>query len=166
MHDPEDSATEFLRLFAELGTEAVVIGALAALRYRREPRLTTDVDFLVKDASGLAEALRSRGFEVREHSEAGQPAHSLFVRGNGHKVDVLVAETSYQAVAISRAIDGYLAVEDVLVHKLIAWRPRDRDDIASILDAGVAYDDAYVRHWASEWDVLDRWGVAVRRGAG
>ncbi len=43
------------------------------------------------------------------------------------------------------------------MHKLIAWRPRDRDDIASILSTGRSFDRAYIEHWAVEWDVLDRW---------
>ncbi|MCC7076456.1 MAG: hypothetical protein IT198_04965 [Acidimicrobiia bacterium] len=47
------------------------------------------------------------------------------------------------------------------MHKLIAWRPRDRDDIASILDAGLALDVTYIEHWASEWEVLDRWRAAT-----
>ncbi len=54
-----------------------------------------------------------------------------------------------------------LTPEDVIVHKLIAWRPRDRDDIASILDAGLALDVTYIEHWASEWEVLDRWRAAT-----
>jgi hypothetical protein len=161
--EPADSATEFVRLLRELGVDSVVIGALAALRYRGDPRLTTDVDLLVRDPSGVVEELRDRGFRVVAHAEPGQSPHSLYVRGHGHQVDILVVETEYQAEAWSRAVDGYLAVEDVLVHKLIAWRPRDRDDIASILDAGVPYDGAYVSRWADSWGVLDRWVMARRR---
>lgn len=50
-----------------------------------------------------------------------------------------------------------LTVEDVIVHKLIAWRPRDRDDIRSILEAGVALDAAYLTRWIAEWELADRW---------
>lgn len=45
----------------------------------------------------------------------------------------------------------------MLIHKLIAWRPRDRNDIASILDGGPRLDEQYIEHWANEWEVLDRW---------
>jgi hypothetical protein len=27
-----------------------------------------------------------------------------------------------------------------LIHKLIAWRPRDQDDVRSILSTGIAFD--------------------------
>jgi len=53
---------------------------------------------------------------------------------------------------------------DVLVHKLIAWRPRDRDDIRSILSTGLPIDDAYVGHWAREWGVGERWQDEQARG--
>jgi|688.fasta_scaffold180604_2 hypothetical protein len=38
------------------------------------------------------------------------------------RVDLLLAETDYQRLAIDRAVDGVLTVEDVIVHKLIAGR--------------------------------------------
>ena len=161
--DPADSCRQFAELLRELGVEPVVIGALAALRYRAEPRLTTDVDFLVPDSSGLADALEARGFDVDAHAEPGAAPHLLFVRGGGHKVDILAVETEYQAVAYERAIDGYLAPEDVVVHKLLAWRPRDRDDVASILEAGVALDHEYIATWADAWNVSDRWIEARSR---
>ena len=74
-----------------------------------------------------------------------------------------VAIVDYQSVALDRATDHVLTAEDVIVHKLIAWRPRDRNDIASILDTGIELDDEYIRHWASEWDVADRWEQALER---
>ena len=44
----------------------------------------------------------------------------------------------YQRVALRRSVDHVLTAEDVIVHKLIAWRLRDRDDIRSILEAAGA----------------------------
>lgn len=164
LREPADSCAEFTDLLRELGVEPVVIGALAALRYRDTPRLTTDVDFLVRDASGLAPELRLRGFDVTEYAQEGSPPHLLFVRGRGHKVDILAVETEYQRVAYERAIDGYLTPEDVVVHKLLAWRPRDRDDVLSILAAGVVLDLGYVEEWAEAWGVLDHWALAQSRG--
>jgi hypothetical protein len=54
-----------------------------------------------------------------------------------------------------------LTVEDVLVHKLIAWRPRDRDDVRSILSTGLDFNREYVDHRAAEWAVEDRWHEAL-----
>jgi hypothetical protein len=46
------------------------------------------------------------------------------------------AEIDYRQIAMARASDGHISVEDVIVHKLIAWRGRDQDDIRSMLEAG------------------------------
>lgn len=51
----------------------------------------------------------------------------------------------------------FLAPEDVILHKLIAGRPRDLDDIQNILDAAPTLDEAYLEGWAEAWDVLEPW---------
>ena len=51
------------------------------------------------------------------------------------------------------------------MHKLIAWRPQDQDDIASILRTGVDLDESYVDRWSAEFEVGDNWATARRRSA-
>jgi hypothetical protein len=144
------------------GARWALMGALAALRYRQDPRLTTDLDVLVEPMPDLSAAFRAAGFDVREVADTGEPPHLLLVRGQGVRADLLVASTEYQHVALDRAIDGVLSVEDVIVHKLIAWRPRDRDDVLSILRAGHRLDEPYIERWAGQWQVEDRWAEARR----
>ncbi|MDE3087181.1 MAG: hypothetical protein KGJ77_10505 [Acidobacteriota bacterium] len=84
------------------------------------------------------------------------------MRGPGVAVDVLLAETDYQREAMARAVDGVITAEDVIVHKLLAWRTRDRDDIASIFATGTELDERYIAAWADAWDVRDRWEQAKR----
>ncbi len=76
-------------------------------------------------------------------------------------IDLIVGATEYQSLAIRRANRGPLTIEDVLVHKTLAWRAKDRDDIKSILAAGQEFDREYVDHWTREWDVEDRWQEAL-----
>ena len=78
----------------------------------------------------------------------------------GDRIDILLPAVAYQEVALDRAQDHVITAEDGIVHKLIAWRPRDRNDIASILEAGHDLDEGYIAHWAGEWDVADRWDQA------
>lgn len=151
------NAAEVLR---RLGADPVLVGALAAMYYRHESRVTTDADFLVRDVPGIAEEFEAQGLEVRVHrNEDGSP-HLYMVRGGDTKVDVIVAGTPYQETAMARAVRDRLTVEDVIVHKLIAWRPRDQDDIRSVLAASHEMDREYIAHWAEEWDVTDRWAEA------
>lgn len=160
MREPSASVASAAEVFAEVGADWALIGALAALRYRATPRLTVDADFLASSTPELAPAFRSRGYDVAEVADPDEDPHLLVVRGNGDVIDVLLAVVEYQAEALRRAVDHVITVEDVVIHKLIAWRPRDRNDIASILDAGHPLDEPYIEAWAQHWDVTERWRQA------
>lgn len=160
MREPSDSAASAAEIFAACGGRWALVGALAALRYRATPRLTTDVDFLADHTDGLEQGFRDAGYDVTAVAEPGERPHLLVVRGRGDRIDVLFPVVEYQDVALRRAVDHVITAEDVIVHKLIAWRPRDRNDIASILETGMALDEAYIRQWAAEWHVSERWEQA------
>lgn len=127
-----ETAAEHLSRFGHRWCRA---GALAALDYRSVPRMTTDADLLVGWTDELQEHLRTAGYELQAYADPGEQPHLLINRtadlGN---VDFIVAGTEYQELALERAIPNrrVLTAEDVLVHKLIAWRLKDRDDIRSI----------------------------------
>jgi hypothetical protein len=157
VREPSESVAAAAEILDSVGGEWALVGALAALRYRASPRLTTDADFLAEPRPGLAEAFRIAGYEVTEVAEPGEPPHLLTVRGKGDVIDVLLASVEYQDVALARALDHVITAEDVIVHKLIAWRPRDRNDIASILESGIDLDETYIETWARRWEVSDRW---------
>lgn len=161
MREPSDSAASAAEILDRLGGRWAFVGAVAALRYRAAPRLTTDVDILAEPVAGLAESFTDAGYEVRPVADDGEEPHLLLIRGKGDQIDVLLPVVEYQQVALGRAVDHVITAEDVIVHKLIAWRPRDRNDIASILEARHPLDEAYIEQWAAEWDVLDRWNEAV-----
>ncbi|MFI0526979.1 MAG: hypothetical protein ACH37H_12760, partial [Ilumatobacteraceae bacterium] len=99
-------------------------------------------------------------------AEPGGEPYVVFIRGKGVAVDALLVETDYQAAAHRRAVNRLLTVEDVIVHKLIAWRAKDQDDIASILAAAPLLDAAYIQRWATEWQVSDRWAESKQRWMG
>ena len=112
---------------------------------------------------GVREAFERRGYTVEEISDPGGKPFLAVAQGDGVRVDMMLAETAYQVGALRRAQDGYLSPEDVIVHKLVAWRPRDRDDIESILSTRERLDLAYIEKWAREWGVSERWRGRGRR---
>lgn len=157
MRSHEDWLADVRSALAGLNIEVVVIGAVAALQYRSTPRATADVDLLTSALDQTSEALAAAGFDV--DASRGEDSRAFLlsaVRGDVH-VHVLLAETEYQREALARAKDGYLTAEDVLIHKLIAWRLRDQDDVRSILEAGTEIDSSYVERWVKAWGVEDRW---------
>lgn len=160
MREPSDSSAAAAEILSGLGGRWALAGALAAQRYRLTPRMTTDADFLADFAPGLVDAFHDAGYEVTVLGAPGDEPHLVVVRGQGDRIDILLPVVPYQHVALDRAIDHVLTAEDVIVHKLIAWRPRDRNDIASILESRIALDQEYIARWAHEWDVADRWEQA------
>lgn len=157
-----DSFGGLPRLLDEVGVRWCVAGALAAMRYRATSRMTDDVDLVVEWDAALLDVLQEAGWDVTVAADPGEPPHLVRARREIN-VDLLVAQTEYQSRALDRAVDHWLTVEDVLVHKLIAGRPRDRDDIAEILATGITFDEGYVDRWSAAWEVTDRWREA--RGA-
>jgi hypothetical protein len=144
-------------IFDDVGVAWTLVGALAANRYRATARFTTDVDTMADFHPDLARQLEAHGYDVDVIADDGEAPHLIRARRGAEAVDVLLAVVEYQRVALDRAVDHCLTVEDVIIHKLIAWRLRDRDDVRSILDAGVPLDMTYLLRWITEWDLAERW---------
>lgn len=147
-------------VFDTVGVEWTIIGALAANRYRAEPRFTTDVDALAADHPELVAGFESAGYEVQSAALPGEQPHLLRCHRGPESIDVLLPVVAYQFEALRRSVAHRLTVEDVLIHKLIAWRARDRDDIRSILSTSPELDHAYLDRWVEEWELGERWEQA------
>ncbi len=155
--DPSAWLASIAEIFDSLHVEWTLVGALAANRYRATPRFTIDVDTLAAFDPELERRLIDAGYEVDVIADAGEPPHLMRCHRGDEAIDILLPVVEYQRVALTRAHDHVLTVEDVIIHKLIAWRPRDRDDIRSILEAGVKLDRDYLDEWIAGWDVAERW---------
>jgi len=70
-------------------------------------------------------------------------------------VDLMFSFSPYEREAIRRAQPirvgdqevQYASVEDIIVHKIVAGRPRDLDDVKGIVARRPEYDIAYVDKW-------------------
>jgi hypothetical protein len=153
---PEDLYADLLRTIEALGASWALAGAWATFRYRAEDRITTDADFLVSWVSGLEEAVRDLGWETKAARDPGEPPHLIRARRGEERVDLLIALTDYQQEALRRAEGNVLSLEDVLVHKIIAWRLRDRDDIDEMLRLEHDIDWDYVRTWVEHFGFEER----------
>lgn len=145
--------------------EYAVIGAHAVNAWI-EPRFTADFDITVQaDAAGLkrlADELAKEGYTAVAQGDelASGPDFVRFsAQDDSISLEVQVAKTEFQRQAIERAATPdelrVATVEDLIVMKLIANRPKDRADLAGLITVP-GIDWSYVEHWASEWDVVER----------
>jgi hypothetical protein len=155
-------------LLDQLGIRWMLIGALAANRYRITTRLTQDVDLLLASVgpglASLEHALDAAGWSLRRALPDGEILR-LRHRELG-AADLIVAGTDYERGALARAREERLgdaqevriaAPEDVIVLKLIAGRAQDVADIEAILAAKPTLDEVYLEEWVEFWGVRPLW---------
>jgi len=148
----------------------MIIGGQAVLVYGR-PRLTRDIDITLgidTDNFSLAEKvcrkLRLQVLPEKPKEFAGQ-TRVLPTEEPGSKirVDFIFSFTEYEAQAIKRTkqviMDGYpvkfASPEDVIIHKMLAERAVDAEDVKSILIKNKdLLDLKYIGKWLSEFGKL------------
>jgi len=145
----------------------MVIGGQAVLLYG-EPRLTKDIDITlgvgVRDLNKLKETISSLGLKIlverdEEFVERNMVLPTLDEK-SGIRVDFIFSFSPYERQAIERAKDiklgrsmvRFASLEDVVIHKVIAGRARDLEDIQSILLKNQKYDSDYIEKWLKEFD--------------
>jgi len=142
----------------------MVIGGLANAVWG-EVRITRDADFKVSTAMSPSDFRR---FVLKHFPErpTGLPQHlrsSLVIHiwaMPDVAVDLLMSVFDYERQAITRAIDATIegvparvcTAEDLVIHKAVADRPRDWQDIEGILMRQRGkLDVAYVRNWLTQF---------------
>ena len=151
--------------FDGIGLPYMIIGGQAVLLYG-EPRLTKDIDLTIgADLSRLPEILRLvQSIELKPLVDPETFTRQTMVLpcadpGSGIRVDVIFSFTPYehqalarvQVVKMGKAEVRFASLEDLLVHKVIAGRPRDLEDVRTLLVKNPRADLAYVRRWLSEF---------------
>jgi len=140
----------------------MVIGGQAVLLHG-EPRLTRDIDItLGVDTSvlnALLDIVRETGFQVVVADVKNFARETNVVpvsdQATGVRIDFIFSFTEYERQAIERAIAvgmentsvRFAAVEDLIIHKLVAGRPRDSEDVRGILFRKPALDRTYLAKW-------------------
>lgn len=139
----------------------MVIGGQAVLVYG-EPRLTKDIDLTV--GVGLESVARIRDLlsavnlnPLVEKEEFTMQTMVLPCEDSetGIRVDVIFSHSNYERQALNRVhkieMEGvevcFASVEDVVVHKVIAGRPRDLEDVEVILLKNSDMDKVYIETW-------------------
>jgi hypothetical protein len=145
----------------------MIIGGQAVLLYG-EPRLTKDIDItLGVNIDRLDELL----VIVKELSLTPLPEDvpsfvqetmvlPVLEKSTGIRVDFIFSFTPYEAQAIGRAKKIILAeqevcfasLDDLILHKMFAGRPRDVEDVRTLILKNPGIDVSYIRRWLKEFD--------------
>lgn len=145
----------------------MIIGGQAVLLYG-EPRLTRDIDITLGVTTDHIHKLLTI---VKELTLKPIPKDiESFVKDtmvlptieetSGIRVDFIFSFTPYEIEAIKRArkiiIMGqavsFASPEDLIIHKIFAGRPRDLEDIRSVILKNSKIDIDYIRNWLKNFD--------------
>ena len=146
----------------------MIIGGLA-VQYWGEPRFTRDVgvtaavpaeklESFVQDLKGQFEP------RVSDLMEFARRTRVLPIKAsNGCEMDISLSVAGYEEEALKRAVEYeiepgrkiYLcSAEDLIIHKAVAGRPRDLQDIEGVIyRQGDRLDVDYIRFWLKEFAV-------------
>lgn len=145
----------------------MVIGGQAVLLYG-EPRLTKDIDITlgvgaerVTDVMAVTQRL---GLKLLVDDAEAFVRDTMVLpvaeEATGIRVDFIFSFSPYEREAIARGKmvrfgDTHVcfaSLEDLVIHKIIAGRPRDIEDVRAILLKNPHYDRIYIEKWLREFD--------------
>jgi hypothetical protein len=143
----------------------MVIGGQAVLLYG-EPRLTQDIDVTVGvSPDRLPEVLAAlTEVGIRPLVDASFVEETLVLPcedlESRIRVDVVFSFSGYEQEALQRAkrvdVAGtevkFASREDLLIHKIVAGRPRDIEDVRGVLLKADEMDVIHVRRWLGEFE--------------
>lgn len=160
----------------------MVIGGQAVLVHG-EPRLTRDIDItLGVSLDRLADVVAAAGAAgLKPLVDPESFARETMVlpcadAASGVRVDLVLSESPWERRAIERALTvrigatdvRFVTPEDLIVHKIVAGRPRDLEDVRSVVARQPQLDRKSVEDTLREFGaaldqpLLERWHEAIR----
>jgi predicted nucleotidyltransferase len=146
----------------------MVIGGQAVLLYG-EPRLTKDIDITlgvnIDQLGVLLEMVREVPLRPLPNDIPSFVKKTMVLpaldEDSGIRIDFIFSFTPYEREAIARArhvlLSGqqirFAALEDLIIHKIFAGRPRDLEDVRILVLKNPAVDRAYVEKWLKQFDI-------------
>lgn len=145
----------------------MIIGGQAVLLYG-EPRLTKDIDITLGVGPEYLDKLllisKELGLKVLVNN-VQEFVNQTFVLPvleveSGFRVDFIFSDSIYEKTALKRvsyvkigkSTVRFTSVEDLIIHKIIAGRPRDIEDIKNVILINQQFDKDYVIKWLNNFD--------------
>ncbi len=145
----------------------MIIGGQAVLLYG-EPRLTRDIDITlgvnIDRTTELLAVVKELSLKPLPEDGEAFVMQTMVLPAidetTGIRVDFIFSFLPYEKEAIGRARKVmmlnqdicFASPEDVIIHKIFAGRPRDMEDVRTILVKNPGVDISYIRSWLKEFD--------------
>jgi hypothetical protein len=144
----------------------MVIGGQAVLAYG-EPRLTRDIDITlgvaVDSLDEVIEAVSGLGLEILVEPQTFTRQTMVLPCADPDsdiRVDFIFSTSPFEQDAIARVRKlqfggvevAFAAPEDLIIHKIIASRPRDLEDVRNVLSKNPDIDLDYIRRWLADFE--------------
>ena len=159
------------RLLDHFGEKGVIIGGIAS-GFLGKPRFTVDLDAMflasTQDIPRILEIARTDGIEPRieKVDEFAKRNRVLLMRhtASGVNIDISLGILRFEEEVVERSIvhhAGTVSVrlptpEDLIIMKAIAHRPKDLEDIRTIVDSNPNLDLKRIKHWVKDFaEVLE-----------
>lgn len=144
----------------------MIIGGQAVLIYG-EPRLTKDIDITLgiglEGLEKVKNAIKKANLKILLDDIDDFVRKTYVIPAYDEKsslrIDFILSFSEYEKNALERVkviyIDKtpvkYSSLEDLIIHKIIAGRPRDLEDIKNILLKNPEFDIDYILKWLREF---------------
>lgn len=161
-----DTVVSTVDLLNRAGLEFAIAGGFAYGRYSA-PRATSDLDLVLSaPIREVEKVLTGAGYENKgKYDFKGTTIHK-FKLGE-IEVDVLEFPAEFQKAMMTRAESGdifgkpikVISLEDLIICKLIAFRPKDKRDIEQLVEDNPGYNKDYVSSWAQDLRIFDRTAI-------
>lgn len=178
---PIEAVLEVTAFLEAVGVPYVIIGGLA-VQHWGDPRFTRDIDITVMVPAETLEDFFQKALErfVPRLPDAVDFARSsrvlLLMTDRGIPIDLTLGIPGYEDEVMRRAVAAdwlgsrpvpVIGCEDLIIHKCVAGRPRDWEDVRGILERQRGRVDlGYIRAWLREFAALVPERDVVRRFEG
>lgn len=164
----------FEKILSKIGTTLpkhnlpyMIIGGQAVLIYG-EPRITRDIDITlgvnIDQLKKLLVAVKDLSLKPIPQDVDSFVTQTMVLptldESTGIRVDFIFSCTPYENQAIKRSrkllirnqVVNFASPEDVIIHKIFAGRPRDLEDVRSIVLKNQDIDIRYIRSWLKKFE--------------
>jgi len=153
-------------LLDRFGERGVIIGGIAT-GFLGKPRFTVDLDAMflasTKDIPHILELAKAVGIEPRTDKveEFAKKSRVLLMRHtvSGANIDISLGILPFEEEVVERSVSYKIekisvrlpTPEDLIIMKAIAHRPKDLEDIRTIVDNNPELDLKRIEHWVKSF---------------